>query len=115
MTTNRLLAVLCRWIARVSGTLFVLLIVIIAIGGGMPNPLTQPMWGQIIFLSMILIMIGILIGWRFELGGGILSLAGFCLGLIPLNNSPRGLTGFYLGLALPGTLYILSVYLRRHD
>jgi hypothetical protein len=89
--------------------------VIIGVGEGMPNPFTQPTWSQIIFLALALIMIGILIGWRWELAGGILSLAGFCLGIVPLNDSPRGLTWFYFALALPGVFYVTSALLRRYD
>jgi hypothetical protein len=61
-------------------------------------------------------MAGMLAGWRWELTGGIMSLAGFCLGIVPLNNySPRGLTWFYFVLALPGALYVASALLRRTD
>jgi len=115
MNTTRLLAAVCRWTARVSGMLFVLFIVIIEIGEGIPNPFTQPTWSQVIFLALALIIIGILIGWRLELAGGIMSLVGFCLGIVPLNNSPRGLTWFYLALALPGAFYVTSALLRRYD
>jgi len=114
MNIYDLLAAVCRWTARIGGTLLVLLTVMIGIGEGMPNPFTQPLWGQIIFLALALIMIGILVGWRLELTGGIISLAGFCLGIVPLNNSPRGLTWFYLALALPGVLYATSTLLRRY-
>jgi hypothetical protein len=115
MNTPRLLAAVCRWTARIIGTLLVLSIVIIVIGERMPNPLTQPTRGQIICLAMALIMIGILIGWRWELAGGIMSLAGFCLASVRLNNSSIGLTCFYFTLALPGALYVTSALLRRYD
>jgi hypothetical protein len=115
MNTLKLLASMCRWTARVVGTLFVLSIVSIAVGERMPNPFTQPMWDQVIFLALALIMIGILIGWRWELPGGVISLSGFLLGIAPLNNSPRGLTGFYLALAIPGSLYVASSLVRRYQ
>ena len=43
-TTNasELLAVVSRWAARIIGALLVILIVVIGIGEGMPNPFTQP-------------------------------------------------------------------------
>jgi hypothetical protein len=115
MNTPRLLPAVCRWTARIIGTLLVLLSVAIAIGEGMPNPLTLPAWAQIIFLALALIMVGILIAWRWEFAGGVLSLAGFCLGIVPLNNSPRGLTWFYFALALPGVLYVTSALLRCYE
>jgi hypothetical protein len=115
MNTLKLLASMCRWTARGAGTLFVFSIVFIAIGERMPNPFTQPMWAQVIFLALTLIMIGILIGWRWELLGGVISLSGFLLGIAPLNNSPRGLPGFYIALAIPGTLYVASSLVRRYQ
>jgi hypothetical protein len=74
MNTTRLLTAACRWTARIIGTLLVLIIVLFAIGEGMPNPFTQPMTVQVGFLALALIMIGILGGWRWELAGGTLSL-----------------------------------------
>lgn len=116
MNTPSPLAAASRWTARIIGTLLVLGTLTIAIGEGMPNPLTQPAWAQLIFFALALAMIGILIGWRWELAGGILSLAGFSLGLIPMKYySVCGLTWFYLALALPGVLYVTSALLRCCD
>jgi hypothetical protein len=115
MNTPRLLAAVCRWTARIIGTLLVLMMVIIAIGEGMPNPLTQPMMVQVGFLALALIMIGILGGWRWELAGGIISLVGWCLFLVPANCSERGVTWFVDALALPGALYVAGALLRRYD
>ena len=118
-TTNssKLLAVVSRWAARIIGALLVVLIVVIGIGEGMPNPFTQPPAVQIGFLALALIMIGILAGWRWELAGGVLSLAGWCLffaSVIGLKHLKQ-LNWFFLLLALPGILYLLSALLRRHD
>jgi len=110
------IAALCRWTARVFGTLLIVILLTLAIGEGLPNPLTQPAWSQIIFLGFFLIMVGILVGWRWELAGGIISLTGFCVSIIPMkNNSACGLTWFYLALALPGVLYLASALLRRSN
>ena len=111
---NKFLAVACRWTARVAGTLMVISAVVIAIGEGMPNPFTQPPVIQIGFLALAMILIGILAGWRWKLAGGVLSLAGWCLfvgsvvGLMRLNV-------FISLLALPGILYLISAWLRRHN
>ena len=74
MNTTRLLAAACRWTARIIGTVLVLMIVLLAIGEGMPNPFTQPISVQVGFLALALVIIGILGGWRWELAGGTLSL-----------------------------------------
>ncbi len=114
MNIARISAGICRWTARIVGTLLVLVMLVISIGEGLPNPLTQPTWAQVIFLGLALIMIGILLGWRLELTGGNITLAGFCVGFVPLYNSDRGMTWFYIALALPGVLYIVSAVLRRY-
>ena len=115
MNTPRLLAAVCRWTARIIGTLLVLLVVIIAIGEGMPNPLTQPMTVQVGFLALALIMIGILGGWRWELAGGTISLVGWGLFLVAVTHPARGLNWFVNALALPGLLYVAGALLRRYD
>ena len=104
------IAALCRWTARVIGTLLVLLIVMIGIGEGMPNPFTQPPAVQVGFLALALLMIGILAGWRWELTGGVISLAGWCLFLASVKCR---LSCFVWALALPGVLYVISALLRR--
>jgi Na+-driven multidrug efflux pump len=95
--------------------LMVVSTLIIGIGEGMPNPFTQPVIVQVGFLALALIIIGILAGWRWELSGGIISLFGWCLFLLPvIKHSPRGMNLFVIILALPGALYITSALLRRY-
>jgi len=60
-------AAVCRWIARLVGTLLLILTVYIAIGQRMPNLFTQPAGVQVGFLALAFILIGILAGWRWEL------------------------------------------------
>ena len=115
MNTTALLAAACRWTARIIGTLLVLIIVLIAIGEGMPNPFTQPISVQVGFLALALIMVGILGAWRWELVGGILSLVGWSLFVVAVAHPVRGLTWFVSALALPGVLYVVGALLRRYD
>jgi hypothetical protein len=111
---NNPMATLCRWSARIVGTLLVVLVLVIAIGEGMPNPFTQPLAVQIGFLALALIVTGIVAGWRWEFSGGILSTAGWCLFVGSVVGVKR-LNLFIALLALPGILYLLSALLRRHD
>ena len=111
---SKLLTVVCRWLARIIGSSLVVFVVIIAMGEGMPNPFTQPAMVQVGFLALALNMIGILAGWRWELAGGVISLAGWCLFVGSVTNFPRGLTWFFWVLAMPGLLYVISALLRRH-
>ena len=114
MHTTRLLAAVCRWTARVVGALLVFLVIVIGIGEGLPNPLTQPLSVQIGFLALALILTGILAGWRWELAGGIISLASWFLFVGSVVGAKR-LNVFISLLALPGICYLISAWLRRHS
>jgi hypothetical protein len=85
----------------------------IAIGEGMPNPLTVALPMLVMFLAFAFILIGILAAWRWEFAGGVTSLAGWCVFIIGLALSPRGLTVATVILAVPGLLYLASTWLRR--
>jgi hypothetical protein len=93
----------------------VLLIVLMAIGEGMPNPFTQPMSVQVGFLALALIMIGILGAWRWELAGGTISLAGWGLFVVAVGHLEKGLSWFVAAIALPGVLYVAGALLKRYD
>jgi hypothetical protein len=112
---RKLLTAGCRWMARIIGSLLVVCVVIIAIGEGMPNPFTQPPMVQVGFLALAMIMAGILAGWRWELTGGVISLAGWCLFVGAVTHFPHGLNWFLWVLAMPGFLYVISALLRRHN
>jgi len=113
MKTNPLAAA-CRWTARILGTMQVVSVFAIAIGEGMPNPFTQPLEVQIGFLALAMIFIGILAGWRWELFGGVLSLAGWVLFVASVVHG-KSLNLFISLLALPGILYVVSAGLRWHN
>jgi hypothetical protein len=115
MNITRLSAAACRWTARILGALLVLMIVLLAIGEGMPNPFTQPMTVQVGFLALALLMIGILGGWRWELAGGTLSLVGWILFVVAVVHPHRGLNWFVSALALPGLLYVAGAILKRYN
>ena len=105
------IAALCRWTARIGGTVLVAVLLPFAIEYR-SDLLTEPAGVQFFFLGTGIVMIGILVGWLRELAGGLISLAGFCLGFAALYSAV-GLNVYYLALALPGVLYIASARLRR--
>ena len=111
MTTRNALGALCRWTARVIAALLLGLFLIFAIGEGLPNLLTLSPAQQAETLAFAFVFGGILIGWRWELVGGLLSLvsAGFFL------SSVGGPAWFVVALAIPGALLITSALLRRAD
>ena len=108
-------AAVCRWLARIIGSLLVILTVFLAIGEGMPNLFTQPIRVQVGFLALALIIIGILAGWRWEFSGGTISLFGWCLFVLAVIGSLKHLNWFVIGLALPGASYLTSALLRRYQ
>jgi hypothetical protein len=114
MITSKRSATLCRWTARILGVLLLSVVVLLAIGEGMPNPLTQPGRVQVGFLALALLLVGILVGWRWELAGGLMSLAGWFIFVFAVCGLPRGINPFMFALALPGALYLASVLWRRY-
>jgi len=113
MSNKKLItANICRWAGRVAGALLVAVIVLLAIGEGMPNILTQPHNVQIGFLALAILILGILAAWKWELAGGLVSIGGWCLFVVAVVHFPRGVNGFMLSLLLPGTLSVISSLLR---
>jgi len=113
MKTTSLAATLCRWVARIVSAFAVAVIVIIAIGEGMPNLLTEPAMVQVGFVGLALIVVGFFAGWRWELAGGVLSLVGICLIFGPSIVNGK-ITWFFAVLIAPGVLYITSYLMRSH-
>jgi len=111
--TLKLLAGVLRWMARILGVVLVALTVLIAIGEGLPNPLTQPFIIQIGFYALGLVLLGILLAWRWEFSGGMISLVGWVVFLVAEEVSvPQAV--FILLLGVPSFLSLGSAFLRRH-
>jgi len=112
---SSMVAALCRWTARIVGTLLVLFVVYCAVFEGMGNPPTQPVISQVEDLGELLMMIGILVGWRWERGGGIMYLFGWCLLSARPLFSPFTSKWSFIVLTLPGLFYLTSALLSRHN
>ena len=120
MKTTSLSATVCRWAARIVSAFAVTVIVIIAVGEGMPilrlvthlftHPLTTESLGLVGFALMVA---GLLAGWRWELTGGILSFVGVCLLCEPTRVNGK-ITWFFAVLLVPGVLYMTSHLLRGY-
>jgi hypothetical protein len=110
---TKLLATIFRWTARVIGIVIVGLTLIIAIGEGVPNLFTQPFVIQLGFLALTLVLFGILLAWRWELPGGIMSLVGWVLFILAERiNWQHSL--FFILLGIPSLLFLGSSFLRRY-
>ena len=108
-----LVATIFRWIARVIGIVLVGLTVILAIGEGAPNLFTQPFVIQLGFLALALLLSGILLAWRWEFPGGVMSLVGWILFAFAERVSIQH-SGFFILLVVPSLLFLGSSFLRRY-
>jgi hypothetical protein len=73
---QRILTV-ARWTTRVVGTAILALIVAIAVGEGLPNPLNQqPLAVNLLFAAMLAMVVGLATAWKWERIGGLLILGG---------------------------------------
>lgn len=104
-----------RWSARITGLLLVGMVLLFVIGeGGLPDALHEPVTTQVELLGMAFMLVGFLVGWRWEGVGGALAIAGFAAFLVAEmvanGRPPRGAIPLF---AVPGILYLLS-YGWRH-
>ncbi|MDH3575429.1 MAG: hypothetical protein OET57_15240 [Desulfobacteraceae bacterium] len=101
-----------RWIPRVVGTLLFVMLIVFAIGEGVPNPIEQSLVVQIEMLAMFIMWFGLLIAWKSELIGGMLVLLGytcFC-GVEWQTPSIKFPFGLFLFV---GLLYMFSWWSRK--
>ena len=101
-----------RWIPRVVGTLLFVMLIVFAVGEGIPIPVKQPLAVQIEMMAMFIMWCGLLIAWKSELIGGMLILSGyacFC-GIEWQAPSIKFPFGLFL---LVGLMYILSWWSRK--
>ena len=111
--TAKKIASICRWVARILGIVLVGLTLLIAIGEGVPNPLTQPFIIQIGFYALALVLLGILIAVRWELPGSIVSLVGWVVFFVAEKVSVQQAVFIFL-LGVPSLLFLSSWFLRRY-
>ena len=55
-----------RWLARITGLLFVALVLVFMVGEGPPNQFKMPPLVLAEFFAMFLMLTGFLLGWRWE-------------------------------------------------
>jgi hypothetical protein len=102
-----------RWAARVTAALLVLLVATFAIGEGLPDPrrLSAPEAGT--SLALLIVVLGLLAGFRWEALGGAAVLAGlaaiYVINLASVGKIPGGAFPLF---AVPGLLYLISAALR---
>ena len=86
--TERRMITVVRWIARVVGIALLGLIVVIAIGEGVPNPLRMSFQENLLGIGILAMLIGQIVAWRWEGIGSLLILGGFAL-FVTVNHGVR--------------------------
>ena len=95
-------AVMGRWTARILGTLMVLLFLALLVGEGMPAVSQLTASEKLSFLGMAGLTVGLLLAWKWEGLGGMVSVAGFAL-LVAIGREHLRMWAFRLP-ALPNAL-----------
>ena len=76
MNRERQILAILRWSARVVGTAILALIVTIAVGEGLPNPFVLSPRELLLFAAMLMMVVGLVVAWKWERIGGVLILGG---------------------------------------
>jgi len=108
-----------RWITRIYSGLLATLILIIAIGegffypgDGLPNPLTQPLPVAIELFGMLAMLIGCIIGWKWQGLGAILVITGIMT--FHIIEKRLWLMGAFTLFDLAGILFLLCWWLEKN-
>jgi len=99
-----------RWMARIIGTLVVLLAGALAVGEGVPNPFHQPTSVNLLSLALVTMLAGQVVAWWREGIGGALVLAGFA-GFAIINHGIK-LNAVFAFLPLTGLLYLFCFFVQ---
>ncbi|MGA2143698.1 MAG: hypothetical protein ABSH49_01805 [Bryobacteraceae bacterium] len=107
------IAVMGRWTARILGTLIVLLFLALLVGEGMPAVSQLTASEKLSFLGMAGLTVGLLLAWKWEGLGGMVSVAGFAL-LVAIGREHLRMWAFWLP-ALVAIVHILCWERLRTD
>ena len=108
-----------RWIARISSGFTAALILLIFIGEGLTERfgpvLNLSAGGTAMMIVFAAVWLGLLLGWKWELYGGLLTVCGmaafYLLDYLFSGTLPRG--PFFLIFASPGLLFLYCGLLTR--
>lgn len=99
-----------RGTARLLGTAILALVVAIAVGEGVPNPLGQPIAVNLLFIALATMVVGLIVAWKWEVVGGLLILGGFAFFAIENHGVKFNLV--FGPMLVAGLLYLLGGWLR---
>ena len=111
MTTRPPFVAMLRWTARGIGTLIILLIAVLAVGEGVPNPLHQPTVVNLSFVALLVMLAGQVTAWWREGTGGALVLGG--MAAFAVANHGVKLNAVFAPMLVTGVFYLLCGWLAR--
>lgn len=97
-----------RWVARIVGSLLVMMVLAFMIGEGLPNPLVMSSIELATSLAFLIMIVGLLLAWRREGLGGALTVGGFlAFWALHIASSHRfGLGGPFPAFPVAGFLHL---------
>ena len=102
-----------RWTARIIGIAILGLIVVFAIGEGVPNPLQGSFREHLLGIGILTMLIGQIVAWKWEGIGSVLILGGFALFAIVNHGVPLNIVfGPWL---VTGLLYLICWWRTPED
>lgn len=104
MSTERRIVAVVRWTARTIGIAILGLIVVFAIGEGIPSPLAMSLRENLLSVALLPMIVGQIVAWRWEGVGGGLILFGFILFAIVNHGVPLNIV--FGPLLATGLLYL---------
>ncbi len=109
------IATISRWLARLSGLVFILFVLMMlgVFGGDEPaNEFNSNSEITIFAFFPIGYMIGLILGWKWELLGGLIVVG--CIGVLFAWSPGSTMSGpWFWVMAVPGFLFLLAWYLTR--
>ena len=102
-----------EWLARLCGLALFLLVLAVAVGeGGPPNPLRQPPAVAAQLALMLIMTLGLIVAWRWEVTGAVATLAGLAaFNALNVIASGKVAGGAFPLFAIPPALHVLHALL----
>jgi len=105
------MATVIRWIARVLGGLIVLFLVLMVVAEGIPSPSSLTPAERLLFVAVIVMLVGLVSAWKWELARGLLTICGYVL--FAIVEQEVLLPWVFLLILISGVLFLLSWSLKR--